>query len=1840
MPKYGARTNVPLVLFPTAGAPTLPTAWSAASGGYAMNARGMGNAKWTGPTDFSKWSEAHGRLRHKAKKGDDEGVSLGGLAKNFGGDIGEFIGGIPGMVKLGWNVGSGLVGTVATGGRHEGSKKKLKGGADDVVQGLVQTGKQWGQVGLALGTAGQKGSLRPLYEDPLYMLLDGAVVASAGVGATVKGAAVANRAAKSAKASDSALARRLRASTRTRQLKDPVMDVPNVPGLPARTAPQARLAQEALGEVPNPSRGAVSAQTVGTLTPRRGPVPLSAPVQGPRRGQVDPDLPYRTHEAGINEVLAELARSGGNAGGTRRAGQILKDLAPDTPRSVIDKVILNTNWAGFKTPGGKTAALAAYSPFRLGAIQEVTDPGELGLYAQRLKERGKDADDPTSDIELGRVVVQQRRLSRGPARRAAQRTYRRTVVPFFDRHGGKLPTEATRKYSSSVYRGQRRAAKQATREITESVGTQLTKAGGRGAAWASARVVRDKEIQLIGSKMLEAVVTSNDPAVIRQQLRPLLETYRSQSKSELLRDNVPARQAQEARIKMIEELLDENHPLWSDKKRMQRLTDYVNYQRVMAKEIERRGLADPRFAQLDPEDLSTASWRNVYREAKTAPARLIRGSAAFSATAGPSGRVVDKDAYAELAGKGVSNVEDLFSDSKSNKRLIAVLQTRVNSRRTKKAEDSPEQRGSKEATGIRESVARASSNGSVDKGVMAAIIESLFTPSSQAHARASSAAKGGGAKVDPEALVNVIGRSSGGTLDDIAAARVVNAIAVQVSKEWKPSTEKGRLVHVATGQTARVEEVIAKTYIGGGKEKVSLRRLESGRDEAMQGELVYFSPTTNKYLPVREAIDPGSVRADVLKKLDDEDKRREFSKWFSSKQAAEVKDFWEKARKGQLGDGEYLVINAFNHADALQRIDIELAALGGKDASLGARNVRDMLTVAKLAMDKQFREKKEANLRIAQESQGPRAEMQTIEEVATNYLAEVTRPILVNSDRVHNHGHWDPYATAMDAGDKTFVDWERLTKQFDELRKNDSEGFRKLYEEFNSSKVLGAVDQMEDAIYVQHRLGYDDGAGVKNNYTQGGGGTQSANPGTRTYELFESGLEDVGVTALLRQLDITVRNAGQASLMGQVFATHALRDSAGKLLIFAGDHGSHASMIDNTKYAKVSMKDLTELQSWIERDAKVAGLKSNLTDDKPDAMPSLAQYLQDRGNVNGHRLVDDQDFVNRDGGYPESEQFIYVERAMWDEVWQLRENVKVDGWQKAMAKYDSFLGLWRRGILGLAPRWIINNLVGNTFFYGVATMGDFKSFRLASTGAIPRSDRFGVNAQRRQTEAGFGNDTPLSSAPKSDELWTDADIEARFNLRDAVARGERPNAAVGYATRENIAGEYSHGIEGTGYTTQGEMGRGGTGSRWGDEYTQSNDPIFYSGVEQSSRSIGAKRNSIVGAPSRAFNAATSRAQRINQNLEATFRRAMYIHFARKYLKEQGTTKELKGLAKEKQWDSQRTDYELLQAVQNIPDSAKREIMQDMRNWIGDYGNLNAFERQVMRRAIPFYSWLRVINTWAFGLPFRSPLRAEILATAANIAVEVQGDRSHLPWWERNRIELGGGLSLRTAGMNPLESIYESSQAILGEPDLTSKAGATLRWAAGSSTPPVQEIVKAISGVNTFGGQDLTAPPDRNGRITPYGRDPMYLNTVTGDLDSSKPFSSLGVTAENLMPGVSAIAPVVRDIVGAGRRPYDTVSTSELIANKIGLYGFTDENDYYQPPRDISKTSGRTPLAPGATRFLSLLGAPINRYDDELERTASSARVAEYLKGALPQNRLLHKQRLKRGIKRADFNYSR
>lgn len=1788
------------------------TSWNAASGGYAHNARltpgGGQKVKWQKPVSYEKWAKSVGKWIDP--KDQEAGMSVAGLAKNIGGDIGDFIGGIPGMVQLGWNVATGLGGTVFTGGRHEGSKKKLKGSGDAIAAGVAQSGKDWWDVGRAIATAGNYGDIKPLYEDPVYMLLDAATVASGGSLGAVKGASVANKAAKGVKSSDKPLARRLRAATRTRQLKDAPEELyPNVPGLNAR-------------------------------------LPGVEKVDG-KPQVLDPDVPFRTHDWGTTRTLAELARSDGRTGGTRQAGQILKDIAPDTPRSVIDKVILNTNWAGFKTPGGATAALATYSPFRAGAVQEITDQEQLGKLAQLRDQAGK-FDDPSNDLELGPVAVQQRRLSRGPIRRGIQRGFRSQASPRLQALGQKswMP-ESVRRNSDPLYRGQKRAAKYATREITEAVGTELARAGGPGAALAASRVFRDKEIQLVGARMLDAVITSADPKVIREQLRPLLELYRKNSKSTEIPSS-KARKAQDKRIEMLEGLLDENHPLWSDKKRMQRLVDYVNYQRTMAKELELRGLSDPRFSMLDPSDLAEASWRNVFREVKTAPARIVRGGASYLPLAGPSGRVVNKEEFERLAGTGVSNVESLFQEGASNSRVIAQLTTRVNGKRTKAADSEETARVGKSVEKVTRSNRRT---GSIDADVIGSVISNLFNDAqARAFASASSGNKVGGNRIDADEVVRQIAASSSGTLDDLAAARAINEVAAQISKQWYVSpSDSTRLVNKANGTTLSVEEVISRTYIGGGKERVALRRMErdSKDGSVMAGELVWFSPTTNTYVPVRNVYDTKNIRDDILKRMQDKDKRKELSKIFSASDAKQVNSFWDDITGGE-SNYQYIEVNAANTVEAMARIDVELRSLtrgaSPQDLVLGERNSYDMLQIAKLALRNQTTEKNPPALRLFSEIKMD-VRRQTVDALATDYLAQTTRPILLNADTAHKFGAFDPYVTADMAGTNHFVDWDSVTKQFDQLRKNgNDEAFKELYDLWNSDEILGAVDAMEDAIYIQHRVGYDDKGTKIIAREQGGAGTRPGAVQSNAYTLFAQGLEDVGVTSLLRQMDITIRNAGQASLMGQVFATHALRDAAGRVMIFYGDHGSHNRIINPEKYTKVSLKEIKELKAFIDRDSSVNRLRSSLVDDNPESISDLARFLDDTGNSARTVRIDDNEFVARTNGYKNEDQYVYVDAAMWDEVWQLKENAARVGWPKALQKYDSFLSMWRRGILGLAPRWVVNNLLGNTFFYGVATLGDWKSFRLASTGAIPRRERFGNNAQRRQTEAGFGDD-----GPGSGELWTDADIEARFNMREAVANGDRPNAALGYSARENIAGSYSYGIEGAGYSTQGLMGHTPGSGKWADDaFTGSNDPLYYSGVETSARSQGAKTGGVVktafGVPSRVFNATTNKAQRINQNLEATFRRALYIHFARKYLKEMGTAKEINRLSRDKQWDSQRTDYELLQAIQNIPDSSKRLIMQDMRNWIGDYGNLSAFERNVMRRVIPFYSWLRVINTWAFGLPFRSPIRAELLATAAQIAIEVRGDRKHLPWWERNRIELGGGLSLRTAGMNPLESIYEPTQALLGEPDFASKLGATGRWAMGSSSPLAQETIKYMTGYDTFSGQDLTSPANRNDRITPYGRDPMYLNDVTGDLDSNKPFSSPGVAVENLMPGVSAIAPVVRDIVSAGKRPYDVTPTSSLIANAIGLPQYTDDNNFYQPPRDISRGSGRKPLAPGATRFLSLLGLPIQRYDPEQERISSSARISELIQSGYSQRRLLAKQRTKRGIpsstKAPGLNYSR
>lgn len=487
-------------------------------------------------------------------------------------------------------------------------------------------------------------------------------------------------------------------------------------------------------------------------------------------------------------------------------------------------------------------------------------------------------------------------------------------------------------------------------------------------------------------------------------------------------------------------------------------------------------------------------------------------------------------------------------------------------------------------------------------------------------------------------------------------------------------------------------------------------------------------------------------------------------------------------------------------------------------------------------------------------------------------------------------------------------------------------------------------------------------------------------------------------------------------------------------------------------------------------------------------------------------------------------QVYVVPREVGDEVRWLFQNPS-----KVAQRFDSGMDLWRGGVLALAPRWYINNFIGNTLFYGTFTGFDLNALRLANQSGTRERLPFGIEG---------GTSSVQGMASPAEGIISRSDLNS-FG---------RVNRALGGAA--------------------------------------------------------IKRTMEAGF-------------RVNQTIESVVRRAAYIHAAKRLLRDEGLYDDRFPHIKR-----QASDADLLEAIADMPDYLKREAMREMKQWMGDYSGLSRFERTWMRRIIPFYSWLRVINTWVFGLPFRSPLRAEMLALAGRIGNEIQGDRRYLPWWEQGRIEslLGiEGLALRTSGMNPLMSIAEPLTQF-GNDDMGvySRLAELLRTQGGGVNPLLGAGIGAFSGVNPFGNRGYTAPVGYDGTVAPFGKDPQFFNEITGQIDSRNTPANLPEEIFQLLP----FAPQVRALLSGTDRPYDTAGTWELLANRLGMGKGDDE--LYQPPQKDGGTGRET--IPFISPIAGVAGVPIYRYDKAREVESDWVRRSRYERAKRDTLRLQRRQR--------------
>jgi hypothetical protein len=112
-------------------------------------------------------------------------------------------------------------------------------------------------------------------------------------------------------------------------------------------------------------------------------------------------------------------------------------------------------------------------------------------------------------------------------------------------------------------------------------------------------------------------------------------------------------------------------------------------------------------------------------------------------------------------------------------------------------------------------------------------------------------------------------------------------------------------------------------------------------------------------------------------------------------------------------------------------------------------------------------------------------------------------------------------------------------------------------------------------------------------------------------------------------------------------------------------------------------------------------------------------------------------------------------------------------------------------------------------------------------------------------------------------------------------------------------------------------------------------------------------------------------------------------------------------------------------VDGVASDVENRAIERTLKALGDFTNLNYIEKAWIKRAIPFYPWLRHQLTMTMRLPIANPARAGLLIKIYDIMVD---DEDKFPEWQSafgNSLQTPWGRTNVLAGANPFTSPLES-----------------------------------------------------------------------------------------------------------------------------------------------------------------------------------------------------------------------
>lgn len=237
--------------------------------------------------------------------------------------------------------------------------------------------------------------------------------------------------------------------------------------------------------------------------------------------------------------------------------------------------------------------------------------------------------------------------------------------------------------------------------------------------------------------------------------------------------------------------------------------------------------------------------------------------------------------------------------------------------------------------------------------------------------------------------------------------------------------------------------------------------------------------------------------------------------------------------------------------------------------------------------------------------------------------------------------------------------------------------------------------------------------------------------------------------------------------------------------------------------------------------------------------------------------------------------------------------------------------------------------------------------------------------------------------------------------------------------------------------------------------------------------------------------------RFNAAFEAVPRRAMAFHATKKKLRQEGA---LGPMVK---------DAELAEAWLSVAQSARRgepwaqsivnQAVLETERFMGQYVRYNPLERAILRRAYPFYGWMRAIHRLGFALPVKYPKRTALLALASRMAYEMYADDESLntrPY--ATLLNEGGTRATGTSILNVPGALEETAQVagFIGENirnnELT-QAGTTALSLGATQLGPLAGIPYSF-----VSGERLTGVPLFMDMPAGVNRDPLSGRTFGPD----------------------------------------------------------------------------------------------------------------------------------------------